>query len=131
MKQPNIQFLEYKAYQLRRLSLKATTAAGSGHPTSCLSAADIVAALFFYGMHWYDPCDVASLANDHFILSKGHAAPLLYAAWKEMGAISEEELMTLRKFDSVLEGHPTARFPYAQAATGSLGKDFRLVWGLL
>ena len=130
MKQANIQFLEYKAYQLRRLSLMATTAAGSGHVTSCLSAADIVAALFFYGMHWYDPCDVASPANDHFILSKGHAAPVLYAAWKEMGLLSEQELLTLRKFDSPLEGHPTARFPYAEAATGSLGQGLSIGLGI-
>lgn len=130
MKQANIQFLEYKAYQLRRLSLMATTAAGSGHVTSCLSAADIVSALFFHGMHWYDPCDVANPANDHFILSKGHAAPVLYAAWKEMGLLSEQELLTLRKFDSPLEGHPTARFPYAEAATGSLGQGLSIGLGI-
>ena len=126
----NIQFLEYKAYQLRRLSLMATTAAGSGHPTSCLSAADLTAALFFYAMKYYDPCDVKNLANDHFILSKGHAAPVLYAAWKEMGVITQAELLTLRKFDSVLEGHPTARFPYAQAATGSLGQGLSIGLGI-
>jgi len=130
MKQANIQFLEYKAYQLRRLSLMATTSAGSGHVTSCLSAADIVAALFFHGMHWYDPCDVASPANDHFILSKGHAAPVLYAAWKEMGLLSEEEVLNLRKFDSPLEGHPTARFPQAEAATGSLGQGLSIGLGI-
>lgn len=105
------QVLAYKAYKLRLLSLRATTAAGSGHLSSCLSAADLVSALFFYAME----------PDDRFILSKGHAAPLLYAAWAESGALTEAELLTLRQFDSVLEGHPTARFACTEAATGSLG----------
>lgn len=113
-------FLEAKAYALRRASLIMTTRAGSGHPSSCLSAADMVSALFFYAMK-YDPRNKNNPNNDRFILSKGHAAPVLYAAWKEVGAISEEELLTYRQFDSRLEGHPTMRFPYAEAATGSLG----------
>lgn len=107
--------LSHKAYQLRYWSLVATTAAGSGHPTSCLSAADIVATLFFGVFH-------PTHHDAHFILSKGHAAPLLYAAWHELGIITTEELLSLRTFDSVLEGHPTARFPLAEAATGSLGQ---------
>lgn len=129
-KKNQIPLLEYKAYQLRRLSLMATTAAGSGHVTSCLSAADLVAALFFYGMHWHDPCNVQNPANDHFILSKGHAAPVLYAAWKEMGLLTEQDLLGLRTFDSVLEGHPSARFPYAEAATGSLGQGLSIGLGI-
>jgi transketolase len=113
-------FLEQKAYALRVESLEMTTKAGSGHPSSCLSAAEIVAALFFYEMR-YNPRDYAQANNDRFILSKGHAAPLLYAAWKEVGVITHEDLMTYRQIDSALEGHPTLRFPYAEAATGSLG----------
>jgi len=113
-------FLEQKAYALRVESLEMTTKAGSGHPSSCLSAAEIVASLFFYEMR-YNPRDYAQADNDRFILSKGHAAPLLYAAWKEVGVITHEDLMTYRQIDSALEGHPTLRFPYAEAATGSLG----------
>lgn len=114
------QFLERKAYMMRLNSLIMTSLAGSGHPTSALSAADIVAALFFYGMS-YDPDNFENPNNDRFILSKGHASPLLYAAWKEVGVISQDELFTYRKINSVLEGHPTRRFAYAEAATGSLG----------
>jgi len=113
-------FIAHKAYLIRVASLRMTTAAGSGHPTSCLSAADIVATLFFYGMS-FDPDNPENPNNDRFVLSKGHAAPLLYAAWKEAGVISQQELMTYRAIDSVLEGHPTRRFEYAEAATGSLG----------
>lgn len=107
----------------------ATSEAGSGHPTSCLSAADIVAALFFHAMK-FDPADPSNPHNDRFILSKGHAAPLLYAAWKEVGVLSEEELMQLRKFDSPLEGHPVPRFPYVEAATGSLGCGLSIGLGM-
>jgi len=113
-------FLEYKAYKMRANSLLMTSAASSGHPTSCLSAADIVAALFFHTMH-FDPKNQNNSNNDRFILSKGHAAPLLYTAWHELGLISERELFTYRKIDSNLEGHPTLRFAYAEAATGALG----------
>jgi len=113
-------FLEHKAYNLRMNSLIMTSMAGSGHPTSCFSAADLVAAVFFYGMH-FDPEHIENPNNDRFILSKGHASPLLYAAWKELGQITEQDLITYRKIDSNLEGHPTLRFPYTEAATGSLG----------
>jgi transketolase len=112
--------LRYKAYQLRLGSIKATTAAGSGHPTSCLSSADIVAALFFHTMS-YDPHNPDNPNNDRFVLSKGHAAPLLYAAWWQAGVLTEQDLLTLRQFDSVLEGHPTPRFSHVKVATGSLG----------
>lgn len=114
------QLVERKAYNLRVSSLGMTSNAGSGHPTSCLSAADLVAALFFYGMH-YDPNNFNNPNNDRFILSKGHAAPLLYAVWKEVGVITDKDLYTYRKIDSPLEGHPTLRFPYTEAATGALG----------
>lgn len=109
--------LRSRGYFLRYWSLRATTQAGSGHPTSCLSAADIVATLFFHTMR---------VGQDHFILSKGHAAPLLYAAWHERGMISEAELLSLRTFNSPLEGHPTARFPLSEAATGSLGQGLSI-----
>ena len=113
-------FVEHKAYKMRLESLLMTTKAGSGHPTSALSCADLVAALFFYAMH-FDPNDFNNPNNDHFILSKGHASPILYAAWKELGKISEQEMMSYRQFGSPIEGHPTLRFKYAEAATGSLG----------
>jgi transketolase len=122
-------FLESKAYQLRRWSLLMTGQAGSGHPTSCLSAADIVAALFFNTMH-YDPDNFHYPNNDRFILSKGHASPLLYAAWHELGKVTNEELMTYRVFGSPLEGHPTLRFAYAEAATGSLGMGLSIGLGM-
>ena len=121
--------LKSHAYQLRVLSLQATTEAGSGHPTSALSAADMVAALFFYAMK-FDPAHPDAPTNDRFILSKGHAAPVLYAAWKEVGVLSFEELMSLRKFTSVLEGHPTPRFAYNEAATGSLGCGLSIGLGM-
>lgn len=114
------EMIQQKAQQMRLGVLLATEAAGSGHPTSCFSAADIVAALFFHAMR-YDPDDSKNLYNDRFILSKGHAAPLLYAAWWQAGVLSFEQLLTLRKFGSMLEGHPTPRFAYVDVATGSLG----------
>ena len=115
-----INFLEYIAYNLRRWSIIASAQAGSGHPTSCLSAADIVAVLFFYAMH-FDPYNYENPDNDRFILSKGHAAPLLYAAWHQLGLVTDQEMLSYRKINSVLEGHPTKRFTYAETATGSLG----------
>ena len=116
-----IQQLQARAARLREHSLRSTSAAGSGHPTSCLSAADLVAALFFDVMR-YDPSDPGNPCCDRFVLSKGHAAPLLYAAWAEAGAFPVERLLTLRRLDSELEGHPTPRFPGTVAATGSLGQ---------
>jgi transketolase len=124
-----ISYLKRKAYQLRVASLEATTNAGSGHPTSCLSAADLVAALFFYALR-YEINDPHNVKNDRFILSKGHAAPLLYAAWYAAGVLGKEELLKLRKFDSVLEGHPTPRFPYVEVATGSLGQGLPIGLGI-
>lgn len=113
--------LRARAARLRAHSLRATSEAGSGHPTSCLSAADIVAALFF-GVMRYHPDDPAHPDNDRFIVSKGHAAPLLYAAWADAGAFPVEHLLSLRRIDSDLEGHPTPRFRGTLAATGSLGQ---------
>ncbi|HLW73190.1 MAG TPA: transketolase [Candidatus Babeliales bacterium] len=129
--QPNrfIEFIEHKAYIMRCWAVKAPAQAGSGHTTSCLSAADIVAVLFFYAMR-YDPYYYGNPDNDRFILSKGHAAPLLYAAWRELDLLTDEEMLSYRKFDSVLEGHPTRRFPYAETATGSLGIGLSVGVGL-
>lgn len=124
-----IEILRHRADRLRAASLEATTAAGSGHPTTCMSAADLVSALFF-GVMRFDPAWPAHPANDRFVLSKGHAAPLLYAAWAEAGAIPREKLNTLRRFNSELEGHPTARFQWSEAATGSLGQGLSIGLGI-
>jgi len=117
------------AQQLRIHSIEATTAAGSGHPTSCCSAADLVAALFFGHMR-YDPKNPHYHNNDRFILSKGHAAPLLYAAWAEAGFFPVEDLLKLRRVDSDLEGHPTPRLPFVDVATGSLGQGLSVGVGM-
>lgn len=109
------------AVRLRIDSLRATTAAGSGHPTTCCSAADLVAALFFSEMR-FDPKNPRDPLADRFVLSKGHAAPILYAAWAEAGFIPRDSLTELREFTSDLEGHPTPRLPFVDVATGSLGQ---------
>ena len=109
------------ATRLRIDSVRATSEAGSGHPSTCCSAAEIVAALFCAEMR-YIPTDPRNEDNDRFVLSKGHAAPILYAAWAEVGIIPREHLLTLRRLDSDLEGHPTPRLPWVDVATGSLGQ---------
>ena len=109
------------ATRLRIDSVRSTSEAGSGHPTSCCSAADLVAALFFAEMR-FDPQDPQHPGADRFVLSKGHAAPLLYAAWAEAGAFARTDLLRLRKIASDLEGHPTPRLPFVDVATGSLGQ---------
>ena len=121
--------LERKATNLRIHSLLSTSEAGSGHPTTCLSAADIVSALFFHAMR-YDCDNAQNPNNDRFILSKGHAAPLLYAAYAEAGIIPTDDLLTLRQIDSILEGHPTPRFDWTEVATGSLGQGLSLGLGM-
>ncbi len=125
----DIETLKGIANQLRIHSIAATTAAGSGHPTSCLSAADLAAALFFGHMR-YDPRNPHHYNNDRFILSKGHAAPLLYAAWAETGLFPAEELLKLRQIGSDLEGHPTPRLAFADVATGSLGQGLSVGVGM-
>jgi transketolase len=117
------------ATRLRIHSLRMTTAAGSGHPTTCLSAADIAACLFFREMRWNtgNPHDPAS---DEFVLSKGHAAPLLWAVYAEAGVIPLASLLGLRKIASDLEGHPTPRMPWIKAATGSLGQGLSVGVGM-
>jgi len=109
------------ATRLRIDSVRSTSQAGSGHPTSCCSAADVVAALFFAEMR-FDPKNPHHPLSDRFVLSKGHAAPLLYAAWAEAGAFDRSELLQLRTIGSDLEGHPTPRLPFVDVATGSLGQ---------
>lgn len=116
----SVKDLEIMANKLRIHSLKSTTAAGSGHPTSCMSAAEIMSTIFFSELE----------QDDEFILSKGHAAPILWAAYAEAGIIPEKNIETLRKIDSVLEGHPTYRMPLVKVATGSLGQGLNAGVGM-
>ena len=117
------------AARLRIHSLRMTTRAGSGHPTTCLSMADLAACLFFSEMR-YNVADAEDWGNDEFVLSKGHAAPILWAAYAEAGIIPEEELLDLRKISSRLEGHPTPRMSWVKAATGSLGQGLSVGVGI-
>ena len=117
------------ATRLRIASIRATSTAGSGHPTSCCSAAEIMAALFF-GQMRFDPKNPRHEDNDRFVLSKGHAAPVLYAAWAEAGVIDSAQLASLRRIDSDLEGHPTPRLPFVDVATGSLGQGICAAIGI-
>jgi transketolase len=114
--------LQELGQQLRVDSIRASTSAGSGHPTSSMSAADLIAVLV--GRHLrYDWENPKEAGNDHLIFSKGHASPLLYSVYKAVGVVSDEELMTgYRRFGSRLEGHPTPRLPWVDVATGSLGQ---------
>jgi transketolase len=125
----SVKALEDVATRLRIDSIRATTAAGSGHPSSSASAAELVAAIVFAAME-FDPEAPRSPASDRFVLSKGHAAPVLYSAWAEIGAIPRDALTTLRQLDSDLEGHPTPRLPFVDVATGSLGQGLGVGLGL-
>jgi transketolase len=125
----DIELLKGIANQLRIHSITSTTAAGSGHPTSCCSAADVAATLFFGHMR-YDAKNPHYHNNDRFILSKGHAAPLLYAVWAENGFVPVSELAKLRQFGCDLEGHPTPRLPFVDVATGSLGQGLGVGVGM-
>jgi transketolase len=129
MIETDTELLKGIANQLRIHSITSTTAAGSGHPTSCCSAADVAATLFFGHMR-YDPKNPHYHNNDRFILSKGHAAPLLYAAWAETGLFPASDLLNLRKFTSDFEGHPTPRLPFVDVATGSLGQGLSVGAGM-
>ena len=124
-----IEALPKIATRLRIHSLKMTTQAGSGHPTTCLSMAELAACLFFGEMR-YDVRDVEQWGNDEFILSKGHAAPILWAALAEAGIIDPKDLPTLRLVSSDLEGHPTPRMTWVKAATGSLGQGLSVGVGM-
>src|SRR5207244_572696 len=97
----------------------STTQAGSGHPTSSLSAADLMAVLFFDGFFKADLDNHENPNNDRLIFSKGHASPLFYSIYASAGKISEQEMLSLRKFDSRLEGHPSMEFTYTEVPTGS------------
>ncbi|MFE1753369.1 transketolase [Streptomyces anandii] len=116
--------------QLRVDSVRAAAAAGSGHPTSSMSAADLMAVLLAHHLR-YDFDHPEHPGNDRFVLSKGHASPLLYSAYKAAGAIDDEELLTFRKLGSRLEGHPTPqRLPWVETATGSLGQGLPVGVGI-
>jgi transketolase len=115
--------------QLRVDSVRAAAAAGSGHPTSSMSAADLIAVLLDAHLR-YDFDDPANPSNDHLIFSKGHASPLLYSTFRAAGAISTEELLTFRKLGSRLEGHPTPELPWVDVATGSLGQGLPIGVGV-
>lgn len=127
--QVSLEVVREKARCIRVHALRMTTAAGSGHPTSCLSAAELLAGIFFHAMR-FDPRDPHAPAGDRFVLSKGHAAPGLYAALAEAGVFPVARLGTLRTFASELEGHPTPRVPGVDAATGSLGQGLSVGAGL-
>jgi transketolase len=128
---------EKEMEKLRRLAtliryyiLTMTTEAGSGHPTSSLSATELMTCLLFGKIFRFDADHPGSPNNDRLIFSKGHASPLFYALWGAAGKVSEAELLTFRKFGSPLEGHPTVVFPYAEAATGSLGQGLSIGLGM-
>ena len=117
------------ANRLRKHSLISTSRAGSGHPSSCLSCAELISALFFHFLR-FEVANPKHPANDRLILSKGHAAPILWAAWAEAGAFPLDKLLTLRNIDSDLEGHPTPRNPWVEVATGSLGQGLSVGVGM-
>jgi transketolase len=117
------------AQQLRVDSVRAAAAANSGHPTSSMSAADLMAVLFSKYLR-YDFDAPENKANDHLVFSKGHASPLLYSLYKAAGAIDDEELLTFREFGSRLQGHPTPELPWVDVATGSLGQGLPISVGI-
>jgi len=121
--------LKDAATWLRIHSVESTATAGSGHPTSCSSMADVLACLYFHVMR-YDNAKPKDASNDRFILSKGHAAPILYAAHAMAGQFPIEDLQKLRKIDSDLEGHPTPRLNFIDVATGSLGQGLSVSCGM-
>jgi transketolase len=125
----DLEFARQLGQQLRVDSIRCSTAAGSGHPTSSMSAADLIAVLVarYLQYDWSRPKDPN---NDHLIYSKGHASPLCYAMFKAVGAITDSELMTFRKFGSRLQGHPTPVLPWVDVATGSLGQGLPIGVGV-
>jgi transketolase len=126
---PDLEQLHELAQQLRVDSVRAAAAAGSGHPTSSMSAADLMAVLLARHLR-YDFSDPGNRANDHLVFSKGHASPLLYGLYKMAGAIDDEELLTFREFGSRLQGHPTPEIPWVDVATGSLGQGLPISVGI-
>ena len=129
-KEIDVSELNKKARKIRREVIRMLTSAGSGHPGGSLSAVDIFIALYFCEMQ-FDPKDPCWPDRDRFILSKGHAAPVLYAVLAEMGYFPKEELMTLRQVNSRLQGHPDCRLvPGVEMSTGSLGQGLSVANGL-
>src|SRR5580693_10344754 len=119
---PGLDTVSDLAAQLRVDSIRSSTSAGSGHPTSSMSAADLLAVLMSRHLR-YDWDEPRRAVNDHLIFSKCHASPLLYSVFKAAGVVSEDELMTgYRRFGQRLEGHPTPVLPWVDVATGSLGQ---------
>jgi transketolase len=125
-----LEHLQKLATLMRYDILTMTTQAGSGHPTSSLSATELMAGLMFGGIFRYDLDNPKHPNNDRLIFSKGHATPLFYTLWAMAGKLTEAELMTYRHFGSPLEGHPTMTFPYTEAATGSLGQGLAIGLGI-
>jgi len=125
----DLEFVRQLGQQLRVDSIRCSTAAGSGHPTSSMSAADLIAVLIarYLQYDWARPKDPN---NDHLIYSKGHASPLCYAMFKAVGAITDAEMMTFRQFGSRLQGHPTPAIPWVDVATGSLGQGLPIAVGV-
>jgi transketolase len=125
----DLEFARQLGQQLRVDSIRCSTAAGSGHPTSSMSAADLISVLItrYLQYDWSKPKDPN---NDHLIYSKGHASPLCYSMFKAVGAITDAELLTFRKFGSRLQGHPTPAIPWVDVATGSLGQGLPIGVGV-
>ncbi|HVC32296.1 MAG TPA: transketolase [Chloroflexota bacterium] len=126
---PRVEQLHALAQQLRVDSIRSSSSAGSGHPTSSMSAADLMAVLVSRYLR-YDFSDPTNPRNDHLIFSKGHASPLLYSIYRAAGAVTDEELLTFRKFGSRLQGHPTPLIPWVDVATGSLGQGLPIGVGV-
>src|SRR2546430_6799775 len=122
-------FIRELGQQLRVDSIRSSTPAGSGHPTSSMSAADLMAVLItrYFLYDWNDP---RQPNNDHLIFSKGHASPLLYAIFKAVGVITDDEMLTFRKFGSRLQGHSPTALPWVDVATGSLGQGLPIAVGV-
>lgn len=127
---PDMVNLEKLCRLVRHLILISTTEAGSGHPTSSLSAVELMAGLLFGGVFRFDVDNPNHPNNDRLIFSKGHASPLFYALWGAAGKVTEQEIITLRKFGSPFEGHTTTVFPYVEASTGSLGQGLSIGLGM-
>ncbi len=126
---PALDFVGEVAQQIRVDGIRCSTKAGSGHPTSSMSAADLIAVLAARHLR-YDFSRPKLADNDHLIFSKGHASPLLYGLYKAAGAITDEELMTYRTHGSRLQGHPTPAIPWVDVATGSLGQGIAIAVGV-
>jgi transketolase len=126
----DLKIIESLSRLMRYYILVSTTSAGSGHPTSSFSAVELMSTLFFGGFFKFDADKPEYNNNDRLIFSKGHASPLLYSLWAAAGRVDENQLLTLRDFNSDLEGHPTPRFKYAEASTGSLGQGLPIGFGM-